>query len=74
MLQIPVEQASTTLDELLDKVVQGQDVVIIGADGGAFKLLPLPRVPLPQFGSAKGLVEIKSDFDDPVEGMEAYLP
>lgn len=26
------------------------------------------------FGSAAGLIEMASDFDDPVEGFEAYMP
>ncbi|MEZ4511815.1 MAG: prevent-host-death protein [Chloroflexota bacterium] len=73
MLQIPVKQASHELDELLDKVAHGQELVIIRSDGSAFKLLALPRVPQPVFGSAKGLVVIGSDFDNPIEGFEEYM-
>jgi antitoxin (DNA-binding transcriptional repressor) of toxin-antitoxin stability system len=67
MLQIPAKQAETELDKLLNEVTQGQDVVIIGADGAAFKLMALPRTPHPLFGSAKGLVSIGSNFDEPIE-------
>jgi antitoxin (DNA-binding transcriptional repressor) of toxin-antitoxin stability system len=74
MIQIPVKQASNELDQILDKVAHGQELVIIGSDGSAFKLLALPRIPKPIFGSAKGLVNISSDFDDPIEGFEAYMP
>ena len=74
MIQIPVKQAVTQLDKLLNKVAQGQDIVIIGSDGSAFKLMSLPRTPQPIFGSARDLVDMKPDFDDPVEGFEEYMP
>lgn len=70
MIQIPVQQASTELQELLNIVARGQELVIIGSDGSAFKLLALPRVPQPIFGSARGLVQIGPDFDEPLEGFE----
>ncbi len=65
-MQIPVAQAVTELDKLLSKAAQGQEVVIIGADGSAFKLVALPRSPKPVFGSAQGLVHIRSDCDEPI--------
>ena len=74
MIQISVQQASNELDELLHEVAQGHELVIISSDGVAFKIMPLPRIPHPLFGSARGLVHIGSDFDVPLEGFEAYLP
>ena len=72
MIQIPAAQAVIELDKLLSEVAQGQEVIIIGADGSAFKLLALPRPPKPVFGSARGLVHISPDFDRPIEGFEDY--
>lgn len=74
MIQIPVKQASNELDELLNKVAHGQELVIIGSDGSAFKIMALPRIPQPIFGSARGLVQIGPDFDEPIEGFEEYMP
>lgn len=74
MIQIPVKQASNELEKLLDKVARGQELVIIGSGGLAFKLLALPRIPQPVFGSARGLVHIGPDFDEPTEGFEEYMP
>lgn len=74
MIQISVAQAVTELDKLLNAAAQGEEVVIIGADGSAFKLLALPRTPKPVFGSARGLVRIGPDFDEPIEGFEDYMP
>ena len=31
------------------------------------------KEPTPTFGSAKGLVKIEDNFDDPIEGFEPYL-
>ena len=74
MIQIPVKQASNELEKLLSKVAHGQELVIIDSDGSAFKLLALPRIPKPVFGSARGLVDIGPDFDEPIEGFEEYIP
>lgn len=74
MIQIPAKQAGAELDNLLNKAALGQEVVIIGSDGSAFKLLALPRTPQPIFGSARGLVSIGPDFDEPIEGFEEYMP
>ena len=74
MIQIPVKQASNELDKLLNKVAHGQELVIIGSDGSAFKLLALPRIPKPIFGSARNLVYMGPDFDEPIEGFEEYMP
>lgn len=68
-MQVPVAQAVNELHELLRKVAQGQEVVIIGTDGLAFKLVALPHIPKPVFGSAKGLVSIGPNFDEPIEGF-----
>jgi antitoxin (DNA-binding transcriptional repressor) of toxin-antitoxin stability system len=74
MIQIPAKQAGAELDNLLNKAALGQEVVIIGSDGSAFKLLAIPRTPQPIFGSARGLVSIGPDFDEPIEGFEEYMP
>lgn len=74
MIQIPVKQAGNELEQILNKVAKGQELVIIGSDGMVFKLLALPHIPQPIFGSARGFVSIGPDFDDPIEGFEAYMP
>ena len=74
MLKVPAKQAVEDLDNLLNKAALGQEIVIISANGAAFKIQPLPRNPQPIFGSAKGLVKISPDFDDPIDGFEEYMP
>ena len=74
MMQVPVTQAVTQLNKLLHEAAQGQEVIIIGTDGVAFKLVALPHAPKPVFGSAKGLVSIGPDFDEPIKGFAEYIP
>jgi antitoxin (DNA-binding transcriptional repressor) of toxin-antitoxin stability system len=60
---------------LLDGAAKGQEVVITREDGAAFKIVPTtPLTPYPKFGSAKGLVHIAEDFDEPLEDFQAYAP
>ncbi len=74
MLQITATQAANQLHKLLNEAAQGQDIVIIDDDGLTFKLVALPHMPKPIFGSAKGLVILGPDFDKPIEGLEEYMP
>lgn len=73
MTQISATEAATAFDQLLVQVQQGQEVIIVGTDGTAFKLVALPRTPKPRFGSARGLVHIGPAFDEPIEGIEEYM-
>jgi hypothetical protein len=43
-------------------------VIITRPDGGNFQIVPLtgPVAPRPRFGSAKGLIKIAEDFDEPL--------
>lgn len=67
MRQIDLKEAESRLPELVDEAAQGGEVVITRGDGAAFKLVPVEG-PRPKFGSAKGLVEMSENFDEPVGG------
>jgi antitoxin (DNA-binding transcriptional repressor) of toxin-antitoxin stability system len=50
-------------------------VIITREDGAAFKIVPVtPIAPRPTFGSAKGLIKMAEDFDEPLEDFQAYAP
>ncbi len=75
MQQIALKDAQVRLPEIIGMVAEGEEVIITKDDGAAFKILPVhTKTPYPKFGSAKGLIEIKDDFDDPIEGFEEYMP
>ncbi len=65
--RIALNDAKVRLYELLAMAIHGNDVIITREDGASFRIVPFAR-PYPKFGSAKGLIEISDDFDEPVEG------
>jgi prevent-host-death family protein len=74
MQVIDVEEAKTSLDDLLDAAIRGQEIVLTRDAQPVAKLVPLvQRRPRPQFGSAKGLVHIADDFDAPLADFDEYV-
>jgi antitoxin (DNA-binding transcriptional repressor) of toxin-antitoxin stability system len=75
MQKVNLKEAETRLAELIEKAARGEEIVIIRSDGSSFKILPMTvEEPFPKFGSAKGLVEMSDDFDEPLEEFEDYAP
>ncbi|MCP4658957.1 MAG: DUF2281 domain-containing protein [bacterium] len=57
----------------MEKAASGEDVVITREDGAAFKIVPLHlRQSYPKFGSARGLIEMRDDFDEPLADFKDY--
>jgi prevent-host-death family protein len=74
MHQVNIEDAKTHLPDLIDAAVNGEEVVITKDDQHIVKLVPVARAkPRPQFGSAKGLITMSDDFDEPLEDFEEYM-
>ncbi|MEW6044957.1 MAG: type II toxin-antitoxin system Phd/YefM family antitoxin [Bacillota bacterium] len=66
-ITVNVHQAKTHLSRLLERVRQGEDVVIAKAGRPIARLIPVReevarRVP----GSARGLIRVSADFDAPL--------
>ena len=64
---VNVHEAKTQLSKLLQRVMNGEEIIIAKAGSpvavlSPFKELPKPRVP----GNDAGSVEIGPDFDDPL--------
>jgi antitoxin (DNA-binding transcriptional repressor) of toxin-antitoxin stability system len=75
MQQIALKEAEKKLAELIGLVAVGEDVIITKDDGSVFKIvLVSKKKPYPKFGSAKGLIDIADDFDEPLEDFEDYMP
>jgi antitoxin (DNA-binding transcriptional repressor) of toxin-antitoxin stability system len=73
MHQVSIEEAKTTLPDLIDAAVGGDEVFIAKDAQHLVKLVPVTvEKPLPQFGSAKGLITIADDFDKPLEDFAEY--
>ena len=74
MNQINIEEAKTNLPELIDAAINGEEIVIAKDEQHVVKLVPISRAkPRPQFGSAKGLIAISDDFDEPLQDFAEYM-
>ena len=74
MQSITVTEAAKKLSDLIDAAISGEEVVIIKDNHSVVKLTPTtPIKPRPKFGSAKGLIEISDNFDDPLEDFQEYM-
>ena len=74
MHQVSIEEAKTSLPELIEAAVSGEEVVIASDDRQLVRLVPVSRTKSrPQFGSAEGLIVMSEDFEEPLEDFEEYL-
>ena len=65
MKTVNIHEAKTHLSRLLERVADGEEIIIARAGKPVAKLVPLkpkPRRP----GSLKGKIRIHSDFDEPL--------
>ena len=75
MQKLILEEAKMSLSELINLAAGGEDVVITRKDGTLFKIVPISQdKPFPKFGSAKDLITISDDFDEPINDFAEYLP
>ena len=62
------------MPDLIDAAVKGEEVIIAKDDQHMVKLVPLSRAkPRPQFGSAKGLISMSDDFEEPLADFAEYM-
>lgn len=81
MTQVTVTEAQERLPDLLATAEAGDAVLIKSDAGRAFQLTvptPVPSVNpawpgYPHAGSAKGLIQVADDFDDPVDELKDYM-
>lgn len=74
MRQIDIDQAKIQLDSLLQAALDGDEVIITQNNQPILKLVrcfqPKKRS---QSGSAKGLIWMSPDFDQPLEDFNEYM-
>lgn len=69
-ITIDLEHEKRPLGELVEQTLGGTDIVIIRNDRPIAKLVAIPpRMPR-RFGSARGLIEIAEDFDEPLQDFQ----
>ena len=75
MQKIPLTEAESCLAELVKEATNGEEIIITQTDGSAVKLVRCPTInQLPKYGSAKGLIQVSDDFDEPLDDFQDYSP
>ena len=71
MAVFSIQEAESHFSELLERVVNGEEVIITKAGKPVARILPVTsEVAIRQPGGDKGKVIIRPDFDDPLEEFE----
>ncbi|MFY9224789.1 MAG: type II toxin-antitoxin system prevent-host-death family antitoxin [Blastocatellia bacterium] len=74
MQQIDIQEINIQLYNLIESLGKGEEIVITKNNSPIAKLVPYTKnKPKPQFGSAKGLITISEDFDEPLEDFSEYM-
>jgi prevent-host-death family protein len=74
MQEITLAEASKNLPELIEAAISGEEIVIMKDNQPVVKLTPVsPMKGRRHPGSAKGLITISDDFDEPLEDFKDYM-
>jgi prevent-host-death family protein len=65
---VDLKHAQTRLAELVGQAARGEEVILTHEGEPVAKIIPITRrVARRRFGSAKGLIHVREDFDEPLE-------
>jgi prevent-host-death family protein len=72
--QIELEEAKAQIASLLQTALNGEEIVITQNDQPVLKLVPIATAKARRrSGSAKGLMTMSEDFDEPLEDFAEYM-
>ena len=75
MAQVTIHEAKTNLSKLIQRALQGEEVVIARGRRPLVKLVVLDEVKAQRrLGSAAGQIELAEDFDAPLDAFSDYRP
>jgi antitoxin (DNA-binding transcriptional repressor) of toxin-antitoxin stability system len=74
MYEIELEKAKAQLERVIQTALDGEEVVITQNQEAVLKIVPVPRSNgRRKAGSAKGLISMAEDFDEPLEDFKEYM-
>lgn len=76
MQQINLTEASEHLPDLIEAALTGEEIVIIKDNQPVVKLVPVSPIKKrrpAKAGSAKGLIIISDNFEEPLEDFKNYM-
>lgn len=72
-ITIHLENEERPLGELVEQTLGGAEIVITKNDQPVAKLVAIPPRAPRRFGSARGLIEIGDDFDEPLQDFRDLI-
>nr|AUN37150.1 hypothetical protein [uncultured bacterium] len=74
MQQVTIDEAKLHLSDLIEAALNGVEVVISKDEQPIIKLVPVSEnKPRRRAGSARGLIKMSDDFDQPLENFKGYM-
>ena len=68
-----VYEAKSKLSQMINKALEGEDVVITRNGEETVRLVPVLKKKNSWIGMYSGQINIHDDFDDPLPGFEEYV-
>ena len=74
MIQVNIHHAKTHLSKLIQKAIEGEEVVIAKGNKPIVKLIQIVNYSQKRkLGSAQGKIHISEDFNEPLDDFAEYL-
>ncbi len=75
MATITIHEAKTHFSRLIQRALAGEEIIVSKGREPVVRIVPIPEaIKERKFGGGKGIVlDISSDFDEPLEEFEDYL-
>ncbi len=72
---ITLEEAQSSLSELIDRLKPGAEIVITRNNQPVAELhLPVSTLPQPRFGNCRGSLTILAEDDEHLQDFKEYMP
>lgn len=74
MINIDINQAKQHFPELIEKTISNGEVIITRGGQPIAKLVAIAKPKKERkFGTAKGLIKMSNDFDQPIDDFKDYM-
>lgn len=74
MINIDINQAKQHFPELIEKTISDGEVIITRGGQPIAKLVAITKPKKERkFGTAKGLIKMSNDFDQPIDDFKEYM-
>ncbi len=75
MRHVELDEAKKNWGEILENALQGEEVLITRKERPVLRVIRIPEEEQPcrRPGSAKGLIRMREDFDEPLADFQEYM-